>query len=58
MKKISKYLLMAVAVALVLNFSTNAMALFGKDKTEAEKQEEVKQEKEDISAHFKSLLDG
>jgi lipid-binding SYLF domain-containing protein len=41
---------MAVAVALVLNFSTNAFALFGKDKeqTEAEKQEEIQQEKADI----------
>jgi lipid-binding SYLF domain-containing protein len=48
MKKINKYLLMAVAVALVLNFSSNAMALFGKDKTEAEKQEEIQQEKTDI----------
>ena len=50
MREISKYLLMAVAVALVLNFSTNAFALFGKDKeqTEAEKQEEIQQEKADI----------
>ena len=50
MKRINKYLLMAVAVALVLGFSTNAMALFGKDKeqTEAEKQEEIQQEKADI----------
>ena len=48
MKKISKYLFMAVAVVLVLNFSNNAMAIFGKDKTEAEKQEEIKQEKADI----------
>jgi len=48
MKKINRYLLMAVAVALVLSFSNNAMALFGKDKTESEKQEEIKQEKADI----------
>ena len=39
---------MAVAVALVLNVSSNAMALFGKDKTEAEKKEEIQQEKADI----------
>jgi len=39
---------MAVAVALVLNFSSNAFAFFGKEKTEAEKQEEIKQEQEEI----------
>ena len=48
MKKINKYLFMAVAVVLVLNVSNNAMALFGKDKTEAEKKEEIQQEKTDI----------
>ena len=48
MKKINKYLFMVVAVALVLNFSSNALALFGKDKTEAQKKEETQQEKVDI----------
>ena len=48
MKKINKYLLMTVAVTLALGFSSNAIALFGKDKTESEKQEEIKQEKADI----------
>ena len=57
MKKISKCLFMAVAVALVLTFSTNAMALFGKDKTEAEKKEEIQQEKADIRNMVKKTLD-
>ena len=48
---------MAVAVALVLTFSTNAMALFGKDKTEAEKKEEIQQEKADIRNMVKKTLD-
>ncbi|MFC1827879.1 YSC84-related protein [Thermodesulfobacteriota bacterium] len=56
MKKINKYLLMAVAVALVLNVSTNAMALFGKDKTEVEKQEEIQQEKADITKMVNETL--
>ena len=56
MKKISKYLLMAVAVALVLNFSSNAMAFFGKDKTEAEKKEEIQQEKADIRKSVNETL--
>jgi isocitrate lyase len=37
-----------MTVALVLNMSSSAMALLGKDKTEAEKLEEVKQEQADI----------
>ncbi len=57
MKKISKCLFMAVAVALVLTFSTNAMALFGKDKTEAEKKEEIQQEKADIRNMVEKTLD-
>jgi lipid-binding SYLF domain-containing protein len=57
MKKISKYLFMAVAVVLVLNFSNNAMAIFGKDKTEAEKKEEIQQEKADIRNMVKKTLD-
>lgn len=57
MKKINKYLLMAVAVALVLNFSSNAMALWGKDKTEAEKQEEIQQEKAAIRKNVNETLD-
>lgn len=50
MKNISKFLLMAVAVALVLNFSSNAFALFHdkKEQTEAEKQEEAQKEQEEI----------
>jgi lipid-binding SYLF domain-containing protein len=48
MKKINKYLFMAVAVALLLNVSSNALALFGKDKTEAQKKEENQQKKVDI----------
>jgi nitrate reductase cytochrome c-type subunit len=48
MKKGIKFLLMVVACALVFSVNNNAYALFGKDKTEAEKQEEVKQEKADI----------
>ena len=56
MKKINRYLLMAVAVALVLSFSNNAMALFGKDKTESEKQEEIKQEKADITKMVNETL--
>jgi hypothetical protein len=48
MKKGIKFLLMVVAFALVFNINNNAYALFGKDKTEAEKQEEIKQEKTDI----------
>jgi uncharacterized membrane protein YsdA (DUF1294 family) len=42
MKKGIKFLLMVVAFALVFNINNNAYALFGKDKTEAEKQEEIK----------------
>ena len=56
MKKINRYLLMAVAAALVLSFSNNAMALFGKDKTESEKQEEIKQEKADITKMVNETL--
>ena len=56
MKKINKYLLMAVAVALVLNVSSNSFALFGKDKTEAEKQEEIQQEKADITKMVNETL--
>ena len=56
MKKINKYLLMAVAVALVLNFSSNAMAFFGKDKTEAEKKEEIQQEKAAIRKNVNETL--
>lgn len=48
MKKISRYVIVAVTVALALGFTSNAFALFGKDKTEAEKQEEIQQEKADI----------
>ncbi|MDH3332244.1 MAG: YSC84-related protein [Desulfobulbaceae bacterium] len=48
MKKGIQFLLMVVAFALVFNINNNAYALFGKDKTEAEKQEEGKQEKADI----------
>jgi hypothetical protein len=47
MKKGIQFLLMVVAFAMVFNIN-NAFALFGKDKTETEKQEEVKQEKADI----------
>ena len=56
MKKINKYLLMAVAFAMVLNVSSNALALFGKDKTEAEKQEEIQQEKADITKMVNETL--
>jgi lipid-binding SYLF domain-containing protein len=48
MKKGIQFLLMVVAFAMVFNINNNAFALFGKDKTETEKQEEVKQEKADI----------
>ena len=48
MRKINRYVFVAVTVALALCFTSNAFALFGKDKSEAEKQEEVKQEKADI----------
>jgi len=48
MKKGIKFLLMVVACALVFSVNNNAFALFGKDKSEAEKQEEVKQEQADI----------
>ncbi|MEJ2270875.1 MAG: YSC84-related protein [Desulfobulbaceae bacterium] len=48
MKKGIQFLLMLVAFAMVFNINNNAFALFGKDKTEAEKQEEIKQEKADI----------
>ena len=44
MRKINRYLFVAVTVAMALCFTSNAFALFGKDKTEAEKQEEIKQE--------------
>ena len=47
MKKGIQFLLMVVACALVFSVN-NAFALFGKDKSEAEKQEEVKQEQADI----------
>jgi lipid-binding SYLF domain-containing protein len=48
MKKGIQFLLMVVAFALVFNVNNNAFALLGKDKTEAEKQEEIKQEQADI----------
>ncbi|MEJ2333747.1 MAG: hypothetical protein P8Y08_13355 [Desulfobulbaceae bacterium] len=48
MKKGIQFLLMVVACALVFSVNNNAFALFGKDKSEAEKQEEVKQEQADI----------
>ena len=48
MKKGIQFLLVLVAFTLVFSVNNNAFALFGKDKTEAEKQEEIKQEKADI----------
>lgn len=48
MNSMKKILFVAVAVILALNVSTNAYALFGKKKTEAEKQEAIQQEKADI----------
>jgi lipid-binding SYLF domain-containing protein len=48
MKKGIQFLLIVVACGLVFSIDNNAFALFGKDKSEAKKQEEVKQEKTDI----------
>jgi lipid-binding SYLF domain-containing protein len=48
MKKGIQFLFMVVAFSLVFNVNNNAFALLGKDKTEAEKQEEIKQEQTDI----------
>jgi uncharacterized membrane protein YsdA (DUF1294 family) len=56
MKKGIQFLLMALAFALVFNVNNNAFALFGKDKSEAEKQEEVKQEKAAITSEQRYLL--
>ena len=57
MNSMKKFLFVAVAVILALNVSTNAMALFGKKKTEAEKQEEIQQEKADIRKMVNETLD-
>jgi hypothetical protein len=57
MNFIKKVLFVAVAVILALNVSTDSYALFGKKKTEAEKQEEIKQEKADIRRMVKETLD-
>ena len=56
MISMKKFLFVAVAIILALNVSTDAMALFGKKKTEAEKQEEVKQEKADIRKMVQDTL--
>jgi lipid-binding SYLF domain-containing protein len=56
MKKGIQFLLMVVAFALVFNVNNNAFALLGKDKTEAEKQEEIKQEQADISKMVNETL--
>ena len=48
MKKGVQFLFMVVAFALIFNVNNNAFALFGKDKTEAEKQDEIQQEQVDI----------
>ena len=57
MTSIEKILFLAVAVILALNVSSDAMALFGKKKTEAEKQEEIQQEKADILKMVNETLD-
>jgi len=57
MTSIKKILFVAVAVILALNVSSDAMALFGKKKTEAEKQEEIQQEKADIRKMVNETLD-
>ena len=58
MRKINRYLFIAFGIALIMTFSTNAFALFGKDdKTEAEKQEEIQQEKADIRKLVNETLD-
>ena len=57
MNFIKKVLFVAVAVILALNVSTDAYALFGKKKTEAEKQEAIKQEKADIRRMVQETLD-
>jgi lipid-binding SYLF domain-containing protein len=52
-----KFLFVAVAVILTLNVSNDALALFGKKKTEAEKQEAIQQEKADIRKMVNETLD-
>jgi lipid-binding SYLF domain-containing protein len=47
---------MAMAFALTLSFSSPAMPFLGKEKTEAEKKEEIKQEKADIRKMVKETL--
>jgi len=57
MIKTNRYLIVAFTVVLVLGFTSNAFALFAKDKTEAEKQEEIQQEQADIRKMVDETID-
>ena len=58
MSKVQRIILMAIVFVFVLNSSSTAMSFLGlgKDKTEAEKKEEVQQERADIRKMAKETL--
>ena len=58
MEKVQKVILMAIVFALTLSLSSTAMALLGlgEKKTEAEKKEEIQQERADIRKTAKETL--
>ena len=56
MSKGRRTIVMAIVFAFALSFSSPAMPLFEKEKTEAEKQKEIEQEKADIRKMAKETL--
>jgi len=56
MSKGHRVILVAIAFALTLSFSSTAISLFGKKKTEAEKKEEIQQDRADIRKMTKETL--
>lgn len=56
MAKAQRIILMGIVFALALSFSSTAMSFLGKEKTEAQKKEEIQQERADIRKMAKETL--
>jgi lipid-binding SYLF domain-containing protein len=56
MSKVQRIILMAMVFALALSFSSTAMPVWGKEKTEAEKKKEIQQVRDDIRKMAKETL--
>ena len=56
MSKVHRVILMAIVLAFALSFSSTAMPVWGKEKTEAEKKKEIQQERADIRKMAKETL--